>query len=80
MVKFQEEIKYGHSAGVDFGPVDFVKLAEGYGAKGLRVEKPEDLGKILDEAFQTEGPVVVDIPVDYSDNVKLGQSLLPDQL
>lgn len=80
MVKFQEEIKYGHSAGVDFGPVDFVELAEGYGAKGLRVEKPEDLGKILDEAFQTEGPVVVDIPVDYSDNVKLGQSLLPDQL
>ncbi|MHC1510636.1 acetolactate synthase AlsS [Pediococcus pentosaceus] len=80
MVKFQEEIKYGHTAGVDFGPVDFVKLAEGYGAKGLRVEKPEDLGKILDEAFQTEGPVVVDIPVDYSDNVKLGQSLLPDQL
>lgn len=80
MVKFQEEIKYGHSAGVDFGPVDFVKLAEGYGAKGLRVEKPEELGKILDEAFQTEGPVVVDIPVDYSDNVKLGQSLLPDQL
>ncbi|WP_415379937.1 acetolactate synthase AlsS [Pediococcus pentosaceus] len=80
MVKFQEEIKYGHSAGVDFGPVDFVKLAEGYGAKGLRVEKSEDLGKILDEAFQTEGPVVVDIPVDYSDNVKLGQSLLPDQL
>lgn len=80
MVKFQEEIKYGHSAGVDFGPVDFVKLAEGYGAKGLRVEKPEDLGKILDEAFQTKGPVVVDIPVDYSDNVKLGQSLLPDQL
>lgn len=80
MVKFQEEIKYGHSAGVDFGPVDFVKLAEGYGAKGLRVEKPENLGKILDEAFQTEGPVVVDIPVDYSDNVKLGQSLLPDQL
>ncbi|AXR43079.1 acetolactate synthase AlsS [Pediococcus pentosaceus] len=80
MVKFQEEIKYGHSAGVDFGPVDFVKLAEGYGAKGLRVENPEDLGKILDEAFQTKGPVVVDIPVDYSDNVKLGQSLLPDQL
>lgn len=80
MVKFQEELKYGHSAGVDFGSVDFVKLAEGYGAKGLRVESPEDLGKVLDEAFATKGPVVVDIPVDYSDNVKLGQSLLPDQL
>ncbi|AEV95585.1 acetolactate synthase AlsS [Pediococcus claussenii] len=80
MVKFQEEMKYGKSAGVNFGPVDFVKLAESYGATGLRVNTPDDLGKILDEAFQTNGPVVVDIPVDYSDNVSLGQSLLPDQL
>ena len=80
MVKFQEELKYGHSAGVDFGPVDFVKLAESYGATGLRVEKPADLGAVLDKAFATKGPVVVDIPVDYSDNTKLGQSLLPDQL
>lgn len=80
MVKFQEEMKYGKSAGVNFGPVDFVKLAESYGATGLRVNKPDDLGKVLDEAFQTDGPVVVDIPVDYSDNVSLGQSLLPDQL
>lgn len=80
MVKFQEELKYGKAAGVNFGPVDFVKLAESYGAKGLRVDGPADLGKKLDEAFQTKGPVVVDIPVDYRDNVKLGQSLLPDQL
>jgi acetolactate synthase-1/2/3 large subunit len=80
MVKFQEEMKYGKSAGVNFGSVDFVKLAESFGAKGLRVESADDLGKVLDEAFETKGPVVVDIPVDYSDNVKLGQSLLPDQL
>lgn len=80
MVKFQEELKYGKAAGVNFGPVDFVKLAESYGAKGLRVDGPADLGKKLDEAFQTKGAVVVDIPVDYRDNVKLGQSLLPDQL
>lgn len=80
MVKFQEELKYGKAAGVNFGPVDFVKMAESYGAKGLRVDGPADLGKKLDEAFQTKGAVVVDIPVDYRDNVKLGQSLLPDQL
>ncbi|WP_461215101.1 acetolactate synthase AlsS [Lacticaseibacillus sp. GG6-2] len=79
MVKFQEEMKYGQSAGVDFGPVDFVKYAESFGAKGLRVEKPTDLGKVLDEAFATEGPVVVDIPVDYSDNLKLSQTMLEDQ-
>ena len=68
MVKFQEELKYGKSAGVNFGSVDFVKYAESFGATGLRVEKAQDLEKVLDQAFATEGPVVVDIPVDYSDN------------
>ncbi len=80
MVKFQEEMKYGQAAGVNFGPVDFVKYAESFGAKGLRVERPADLGCVLDEAFASDGPVVVDIPVDYSDSEELGQSILKDQL
>lgn len=79
MVKFQEEMKYGQAAGVSFGPVDFVKYAESFGAKGLRVERPEQLGAVLDEAFNTAGPVIVDIPVDYSDNPKLGEAMLADQ-
>ena len=80
MVKFQEEMKYGKSAGVNFGPVDFVKYAESFGAKGLRVEKAQDLAKTLDEAFATNGPVIVDVPVNYKDNQELGQSILMDQL
>lgn len=80
MVKFQEELKYGKSAGVNFGSVDFVKYAESLGATGLRVEKAQDLEKVLDQAFATEGPVVVDIPVDYSDNKELGKQILEDQL
>ena len=80
MVKFQVELKYGKSAGVNFGSVDFVKYAESFGATGLRVEKAQDLEKVLDQAFATEGPVVVDIPVDYSDNKELGKQILEDQL
>lgn len=79
MVKFQEEMKYGQSAGTDFGPVDFVKYAESFGATGLRVDQAGDLEKVLDQAFATKGPVIVDIPIDYSDNKKLGQTILPDQ-
>ncbi len=33
MVEFQEEMKYKRSSGVDFGPVDFVKYAESFGAQ-----------------------------------------------
>ena len=80
MVKFQEELKYGDSAAVKFGPVDFVKYAESFGAKGYRVEKAADLDKILDKAFKEDGPTVVDIPVDYSFNQELGKTILEDQL
>ncbi|WP_257610892.1 thiamine pyrophosphate-dependent enzyme, partial [Oenococcus oeni] len=47
MVKFQEEMKYGKSAGVDFGQVDFVKFAESFGAKGLRVDDPTKIDQVL---------------------------------
>ncbi|MCT3038993.1 acetolactate synthase AlsS [Leuconostoc mesenteroides] len=77
MVKFQEEMKYnGQSAGVKFGNIDLVKYAESFGAKGLRVETPDDLDTVLDEAFSTQGPVAVDIPVDYSHNYELGSQLI----
>ena len=80
MVKFQEEMKYnGASAGVDFGNVDLVKYAESFGAKGLRVNTPDELNAVLDEAFATQGPVVVDIPVDYSHNYELGSQLIQDE-
>jgi acetolactate synthase-1/2/3 large subunit len=81
MVKFQQEKKYGRASAVDFGAIDFVKYAESFGAKGLRVEKPADLHKVLSEAFSyNDGPVIVDIPVDYSDNLKLASDLLDDQM
>lgn len=79
MVKFQEEMKYKKSAGVDFGEVDFVKYAESFGAKGFRVNDPSELNQVLDLAFNQTGPVVVDVPVDYSDNEELGQAMLADQ-
>ncbi|MEG3017327.1 acetolactate synthase AlsS [Carnobacterium sp.] len=79
MVEFQEEMKYGRSSGVDFGPVDFVKYADAFGAKGLRVTKPSELEKVLKEAFAIKGPVIVDIPIDYKDNQELGKTILPDQ-
>ncbi|GAB6169036.1 biosynthetic-type acetolactate synthase large subunit [Clostridium carnis] len=39
---------------------DFVKLAEAFGAKGLRVNKKQELKSILKEALITDGPVVID--------------------
>ncbi|HBL1179454.1 TPA: acetolactate synthase AlsS [Enterococcus faecium] len=79
MVEFQEKMKYKRASGVDFGPVDFVKYAEAFGAKGIRATSVEELEKALEEGFATEGPVIIDIPIDYRDNEKLGETILPDQ-
>lgn len=79
MVEFQEVMKYGRASGVDFGPVDFVKYAEAFGARGIRVTNKEDLAKVLSEIDVTTGPVVIDVPIDYRDNIKLGETILPDE-
>ena len=80
MVEFQEEMKYKRSVGVEFGPVDFVKYAESFGAKGLRVTNQEELEAALKEGYETDGPVLIDIPVNYADNVKLSTNMLPNAL
>jgi acetolactate synthase-1/2/3 large subunit len=59
--------RYSH---VDMGQSpDFVKLAEAYGATGLRLTNKETLVDDLRAAIATEGPVVVDIRVTREENV-----------
>ena len=71
MVGTQELIKYNRTSGVDFGPVDYVKYAEAFGATGLRIQHPDDIAPTLRKAFDTPGPVLIGVHVDYRDNVKL---------
>jgi acetolactate synthase-1/2/3 large subunit len=71
MLGTQERIKYNRTSGVDFGPVDYVKYAEAFGATGLRIQHPDDIAPTLRKAFDTPGPVLVGVHVDYRDNVKL---------
>ncbi|KAE9363307.1 acetolactate synthase [Stipitochalara longipes BDJ] len=66
MVAFQEEAKYGRTSGIQLGGVDFVKFAESFGAKGFRVNKAEDLERVMKEALDYRGVSIVDVPVDYS--------------
>lgn len=81
MVEFQEEMKYGRSAGVQLGVVDFVKYAEAFGAKGYRVDSKESFKETLEQAIKesANGPVLIDIPIDYKDNGRLGETILPDE-
>jgi acetolactate synthase-1/2/3 large subunit len=58
--------KYSH---VDMGSYpDFVKLAEAYGATGMRFENKGTLVEDCKRAIETEGPVVVDVRVTREEN------------
>lgn len=48
---------------------DFVKLSESCGVSGFRVDKPEELDEVLQKAFDTPGPAVVDVRVAKEENV-----------
>jgi acetolactate synthase-1/2/3 large subunit len=71
MVAVQELPKYKRTSGVDFGPVDVVKYAEAFGAKGLFIKSADEIGSQLRKAFEMQGPVLIGINVDYRDNHKL---------
>lgn len=48
---------------------DFVKLAESYGAKGLRVEKLQDVRNALLEAKNAPGPTIIEFMIEREENV-----------
>jgi acetolactate synthase I/II/III large subunit len=80
MVRFQEVAKYGRASGVDFGPVDVVRFAEAFGARGLKIERPDEIAPTLKRALEMQGPVVVGVPVDYRDNQRLMEIVHPGVL
>lgn len=75
LIKWHQERRFGRSAFVDFSNPDFVKYAESFGAKGYRVKEPAELLPVLEQAFHDNTVVVIDVPVDYSENMKLTEKL-----
>jgi acetolactate synthase-1/2/3 large subunit len=51
------------------GSPDFVKLAEAYGAKGMRLDNKDTLVDGMREALAADGPVLVDVRVTREENV-----------
>ena len=66
----QEGFKFG-AYGLDLGNPDFVKYAESYGALGYKVKKAGELLPLLEKAFKHKGPVIIECPIDYSENKKV---------
>jgi acetolactate synthase-1/2/3 large subunit len=72
MVRQWQEFFYGKryaSVSLEGISPDFVKLAEAYGAVGLRATRPEEVVPVLQQAFSTKKPVIIDFVVDPEENV-----------
>ncbi len=75
LIKWKSACKFGSSGGLGFSNPDFVKLAESFGAHGLSVTSSDGMEQVLTEALSKKGPVVVDVPIDYTGNELLSTLL-----
>jgi len=64
--------------GCNCGSYNVVAFAEAFGCKGYQISSVDQLGPVLREALQQSVPVLIDIPIDYSQNLKLMQSVHQD--
>jgi acetolactate synthase-1/2/3 large subunit len=72
MIRQWQEFFYGKryaSSSLEGVSPDFVKLAEAYGAVGLRATKPEEVVPVLKKAFSIPQPVIIDFEIDPEENV-----------
>ena len=75
LIKWHQDRRFGRDTQIDFKNPDLVKYAESFGAKGYRVKKADDLLPMLKQAIADETVVLIDCPVDYSENMKLTEKL-----
>ncbi|WP_102345070.1 biosynthetic-type acetolactate synthase large subunit [Bacillus sp. Marseille-P3661] len=70
MVRQWQELFYDRRySSVKIGSPDFAKLAEAYGAKGIKVTSKEQAEQIIPEAIQHQGPVLMEFNVVEEENV-----------
>lgn len=62
--QWQEKLYNNHFSETKISGPDFVKVAEAYGAKGIRIEKKEEIIPALQEAIEYNGPVFLDFIVE----------------
>lgn len=50
-------------------PIDYIKLAEAYGAKGFHASKPDEVEKVIQQGFAHDGPVIMEFKVAREEKV-----------
>jgi acetolactate synthase I/II/III large subunit len=75
LITWKMDLELGHSMDTAFGNPDFVAYAESFGARGYRIEAPDELLPTLRRALADDTVSVIACPVDYSANLQLTDAL-----
>jgi acetolactate synthase-1/2/3 large subunit len=67
-IKWEQQAKGFENFGLEYGNPDFVRYAESYGARGMRVHPGDSLSELLRRAFAMKTTVLIECPIDYSKN------------
>lgn len=74
-IRWKQTERYGHASGVDFGNPNYVEFAKSFHVEGYRIGKPNEIIPTLENALKSSGPSVIDVPIDYGENLKLTKHL-----
>ena len=75
LIDWKQETEFGRPFGVEFGNPDFVAYAESFGIAGFRPSSAADLYPTLMRALEHDGPSLVEVPIDYRENLRLTERL-----
>jgi acetolactate synthase-1/2/3 large subunit len=75
LIKWKMDLDLGHSTATAFTNPDFVAYAESFGARGYRIESPDQLLPTLRRALADDTVSVIACPVDDSANLQLTDTL-----
>jgi acetolactate synthase-1/2/3 large subunit len=71
MIKWKQENMGFNNFGLDFSNPDFIRYAQTHGASGKRVTAIGQFAAMAEEAFETGGLHLIEVPVDYSENDRI---------
>jgi acetolactate synthase I/II/III large subunit len=75
LIDWKQRNEFGRPFGVEFGNPDFVAYAESFGIAGFRPSSAGDLAATLRRALDVKGPALVEVPIDYRENLRLTERL-----
>jgi acetolactate synthase-1/2/3 large subunit len=75
LIDWKQRNEFGRPFGVGFGNPDFVDYARSFGIPGFRPTSASDLLPCLRRALDVDGPALVEVPIDYRENLRLTERL-----